>query len=114
MAVSFFLPALKVVIPQSSILNLFILYILSQLVSSSLVTFNTTDMLMIPKFIPFQIRTPDLPTVINDFNFKIHLEYDQILLFPLTQCLSPFELLQRRVVSSLGSLQAIGVYSPRF
>lgn len=51
---------------------------------------------------------------INDFNFKIHLEYDQILLFPLTQCLCPFELLQQGVVSSLGSLQAIGIYSPRF
>ena len=52
----------------------------------------------------FFMSTVHVPAKINDFNFKIHLEYDQILLFPLTQCLSPFELLQQGVVSSLGSL----------
>lgn len=62
----------------------------------------------------FLMSTVHVPAKINDFNFKIHLEYDQILLFPLTQCLCPFELLQQGVVSSLGSLQAIGIYSPRF
>ena len=49
------------------------------------------------------MSTVHVPAQINDFNFKIHLEYDQILLFPLTQCLSPFELLQQGVVSSLGA-----------